>query len=67
MSRSEGRSVACLRIALHVFDVRKEGVELTTIERKIEGGICVTGRQERIRKQLLDDFKKRTDYCKLKE
>jgi hypothetical protein len=37
------------------------------IERKIEGGIEVTVRQERRRKQLLDDLKKRRGYWKWKE
>ena len=33
------------------------------IERKIEGGIEVTGRQRRRRKQLLDDLNERRGYC----
>jgi hypothetical protein len=32
-----------------------------------EGGIKVTGRQGKIRKQLLDDLKGRRGYWKLKE
>jgi hypothetical protein len=36
------------------------------IEGKIEGGIEVTGRQGRRRKQLLDDMKKTRGHWKLK-
>jgi hypothetical protein len=36
------------------------------IEGKI-GGITVTGKQERRRKQLLDNFEETRGYCKLKE
>jgi hypothetical protein len=32
----------------------------------MKGKIEVTGRRGRRRKQLLDDFKKNTGYCKLK-
>ena len=38
-----------------------------TVERKIEGGIEVRGRQGRGRKQLLDDLFERVGYCELKE
>jgi hypothetical protein len=34
---------------------------------KIQGGIEVTGRQERRRRKLLDDLKERWGYCHLKE
>ena len=37
------------------------------IEEKIQGGIEVTGRQERRRTKLLDDFKERRGYCHLKK
>jgi hypothetical protein len=37
------------------------------IERKIEGGIEVTGRRGRKRKQLLDDLKKTRGYFKFKK
>ena len=37
------------------------------VEEKIEGRIEVTERQGKRRKQLLDDFKVTTRYCKLKE
>jgi hypothetical protein len=37
------------------------------IEGKLEGRIEVTGRRERRRKQLLDDLKERTGYCRLKD
>ena len=37
------------------------------IKGKIEGGIEVPRRQERRRKQLLDDVRERRGYCKLKE
>jgi hypothetical protein len=37
------------------------------IERKIQGGIEVTGRQGRKRRKLLDDLKERRGYCQLKE
>ena len=37
------------------------------IERKIQGGIEVTGRQGRRRTKLLDDLKQRTGYSHLKE
>jgi len=37
------------------------------IEGKIKGGIQVTGRRERRRRKLLDDFKERTGYSHLKE
>jgi hypothetical protein len=37
------------------------------IEGKIEGGIKVTGRRGRRRKQLLDDTKEMRGYWKLKE
>ena len=37
------------------------------IEGKIEGDMEVTRRQERRRKQLLDDLKNRRGYCHLKE
>jgi len=36
-------------------------------ERKIQGGIEVTGRQGRRRRKLLDDLKERRKYCHLKE
>ena len=37
------------------------------IEGKIQGGIEVTGRQRRRRRQLLDDLKERRRYSHLKE
>jgi len=37
------------------------------IERKIQGGIEVTGRQGRRRRKLLDDLKERKGYSHLKE
>jgi hypothetical protein len=37
------------------------------IEGKIGGRIKMTGRRGRKRKQLLDDFKEKRRYCKLKE
>ena len=37
------------------------------IERKIKGGIEVTGRRGRRRRKLLDDLKKRRGYSHLKE
>jgi hypothetical protein len=37
------------------------------IEGKIKGGIEVTGRQGRRRRNLLDDLKERRGYCHLKE
>jgi hypothetical protein len=37
------------------------------IEGTIEGGIQVTRRKWRRRKQLLDDLKETREYCKLKE
>jgi hypothetical protein len=37
------------------------------VEGRIEGGIEVTQRRGRRRKQLLDDFKGKRGYCKLKE
>jgi len=37
------------------------------IERKIKGGIEVTGRRGRKRRKLLDDLKERRGYCYLKE
>jgi hypothetical protein len=37
------------------------------IEGKIQGGIEVTGRQERRRRKLLDDIKERREYSHLKE
>jgi hypothetical protein len=37
------------------------------IEEKLEGGIYVMGRRGRRRKQLLDDFKEKKRYWKLKE
>jgi hypothetical protein len=37
------------------------------IEGKIKGQIEVTRRRGRGRKQLLDDFKEKIGYCKLKE
>jgi hypothetical protein len=37
------------------------------IEGKIEGGIEVTGRRGRRRKQLLDDLKETRGHCKCKE
>jgi len=37
------------------------------IERKIKGGIDVTGRRGRIRRKLLDDLKERRGYCHLKQ
>jgi hypothetical protein len=37
------------------------------IERKIKGGIDVTGRQGRRHRKLLDDLKERREYSHLKE
>ena len=37
------------------------------IERKIKGGIEVTGRRGRKRRKLLDDLKERREYCHLEE
>jgi hypothetical protein len=37
------------------------------IEGKIEGKVKVTGKRGRRRKKLLDDFKEKTNYWKLKE
>ena len=37
------------------------------MEGNVEGRIEVTGRRGRIHKQLLDEFKEKTGYCKLKE
>ena len=37
------------------------------IEGKIKGGIEVTGRRGRRRRNLLDDLKERRGYCHLKE
>jgi hypothetical protein len=37
------------------------------IEGKIEGRVEVMGRRGRRLKQLLDDLKEKTGYCKLKE
>jgi hypothetical protein len=37
------------------------------IERKIQGGIEVRGRQGRRRRKLLDDLKERTGYSHLQE
>jgi hypothetical protein len=37
------------------------------IERKVKGGIRVTGRRGRRRKKLLDDLKENRGYCHLKE
>jgi len=37
------------------------------IEEMIEGRVEVTGRRERIRKELLDDLMEKRGYCKLKE
>jgi hypothetical protein len=36
-------------------------------EKKIQGGIEVTGRQGRRRRKLLDDSKEKRGYCHLKE
>ena len=36
-------------------------------EGKLEGRIDVTGRRKRKHKQLPDDLKETTEYCKLKE
>jgi len=40
---------------------------LHVVEGKIEGGIEVTGRRGRKRKQLLEDFREKRGYWKLKE
>jgi hypothetical protein len=37
------------------------------IERKVKGGIEVTGRRGRRRRKLLDDLEERRGYCYLKE
>jgi hypothetical protein len=37
------------------------------IEGKLEGRIEMTGRRGRRRKQVLDDLKEKSRYCKLKE
>jgi hypothetical protein len=37
------------------------------IDGKLGGRIEITGRRGRRRKQLLDDLKEKTGYCKLKE
>jgi hypothetical protein len=47
--------------------LRKNFLLKHVTEGKIEGTIEVTGRQERSRKQLLDNLEGTTEYCKLKE
>jgi hypothetical protein len=37
------------------------------IEEKIEGRLEVTGRRERRRRELLDDLKKTSGYCRFKD
>ena len=47
--------------------LRRNGLLQRVIKGKIQGGIEVTGRQERRRTKLLDDFKERRGYCHLKK
>ena len=47
--------------------LRRDCLLKRVIERKIKGGIEVTGRRGRRRKKLLDDLKERRGYCHLKE
>ena len=49
----------------HIF--RRNCLLQRVIERKIKGGIEVTGRQGRRRRKLLDDLKERRGYPHLKE
>jgi hypothetical protein len=65
------------RNILHEIRKRKEnwigqilcrnGLLQRVTERKIQGGIEVTGRQGRRRRKLLDDLKERRGYSHLKE
>jgi hypothetical protein len=47
--------------------LRRNCILKSVIEGKIEGKIAVTGRGGRRRMQLLDDFKEKRSYWKLKE
>jgi ribosomal 50S subunit-associated protein YjgA (DUF615 family) len=47
--------------------LRKKCPLQPVIEGKIQGGIEVTGRQERRRRRLLDELKERREYSHLKE
>jgi hypothetical protein len=47
--------------------LRRNGILKRVTEGKIEGGIEVTGRRGRRRKQVLDELKKARRYCKLKQ
>jgi len=47
--------------------LRRNCLPQRVIEGKIKGGIEVTGRRGRRRRKLLDDLKKRREYCHLKE
>jgi hypothetical protein len=49
----------------HIF--RRNCLLKHVIEGKLEGRIEMTGRRKRRRKQLLDDFKEKRRYWKLKE
>ena len=50
-----------------VHILRRNCVLKHTVETQMEGGIVMTGRQGRRRKQLLYDFKESRGYWKLKE
>jgi hypothetical protein len=47
--------------------LRRKCLLKQVIERKIKGGIEVTGRRGIRRRKLLDDLKERTEYSHLKE
>jgi len=47
--------------------LRRNCLQQGVTEKKIQGGIEVTGRQGRRRRKLLDDFKERRGYSHLKE
>jgi hypothetical protein len=50
-----------------VQTMRKKCLLKHTVHIELQGGLKVTGRQARRRKQLLDDLEKRTGYWKLKQ
>ena len=47
--------------------LRRNCLQKQVIQGKIQGGKEETGRRGRRSKHLLDDFKQKTGYCKLKE
>jgi hypothetical protein len=47
--------------------LRRNCLQQQVIEAKIKGGIAVTGRRGRRRRELLDDLKERRGYSHLKE